>query len=110
MAALPPDDFHAAWVAALDQLELEVDRAEAMLRENDPLAAPQVPGSWTPPAIASPLPGDLVDRARDILDRQLAVSAEIAHTMMGNRRHAAYVRQLGTSARREIPVYVDTAM
>jgi hypothetical protein len=100
-------DFHAAWVAALDELELEVDRAEAMLRGHDPLQPPLQQPQWLPPQLPCPLPEQLLERARDILDRQLAVSAEIAHTMMGNRRHAAYVRQLGSGARREIPVYVD---
>ncbi|MGN6242596.1 MAG: hypothetical protein ACTHQ3_02875 [Motilibacteraceae bacterium] len=103
-------DFHVAWVAALDELELEVDRAEALLRGHDPLAPPLQQPQWVPPQLPGPLPEHLLERARDILDRQLAVSAEIAHTMMGNRRHAAYVRQLGSGARREIPVYVDASL
>ncbi len=103
-AELEVADFHAEWVAALAQLEVDVDTAEAMLaagREMEP------PEPWVPPAMRSPLPSDLEPRARLILERQLAVAHQFSERLTQNGRHRRYTSAVRNNAEVDIPVYVD---
>jgi hypothetical protein len=99
--------FAAAWRQALDELELEVDRAEAMLRaEHDwqDLAASGTT-SWVAPRIPAPLPESMRERAERILERQLAVAGRLSTAMTSSRRHLDVVDRLVPSDAR--PMYVD---
>lgn len=104
-----PVDWHAAWVSALDHLDLEVNLAESLLYSPDPLAlAPESLLPWSPPVLPVPLPADLIDRARGVLDRQLSVSGRLAAGITSNRRQSLLADRLG-GYERERPVFLDQA-
>lgn len=123
--------FTAAWVRALDELELEVDRAEALLSAEHARAAgpagaagraaraaradrAQADGSadamapWVPPQLRTPLPDTLRERAERLLERQLVVTGRLAAAMTSSRRHLDVVERLVPSDPR--PMYVDQAL
>ena len=97
-------DFHAEWVAALEQLEVDVDAAEALLAAD---AEIEPPAPWTPPVIRAPLPSDLQPRARLVLERQLAVAHRLSEQLTRNGRHRRYTTAVRNNAEVDIPVYVD---
>jgi hypothetical protein len=115
---VPPraDAFRAAWVSALDALELDVEHAEALLRSaagapaDGPDEPAPAPGGWTVPVVHGPLPDDLAARAAAVLERQLRAGEELARAMSGNRRHAALAARLDSGGRRERPVFLDRAL
>ena len=85
-------DWRAAWAGALDELELDVVRAEELL--HDPAAAIEGPAAaWEPAPGLGPLPEDLRARAGLLLDRQLAVAEALVKAMLGNRQHAELVER-----------------
>ena len=107
----PPDGFDPAWARALDELELEVDRAEQLLsaehaRLDEAAACPPAP--WLPPSLRTPLPDTLRERAERLLDRQLVVTGRLAAAMTSSRRHLDVVERLVPSDPR--PMYVDQAL
>lgn len=111
------DDFSAAWVQALDELELEVDRAELLLSAEHartsgtatPAAGPgTAAGPWVPPQLRTPLPDTLRERAERLLERQLLVTGRLAVAMTSSRRHMDVVERLVPSDPR--PMYVDQAL
>lgn len=117
--ARPTEDFSVAWAQALDELELEVDRAERLLRAvHDPGshhpgeafdesgAALDVP--WVAPRIREPLPASMVERAQLLLERQLATAGRLATAMTTSRRHMDVVETLARAESR--PMYVDQAL
>ena len=106
MTALPATaDFHDAWVAELDRLEVDVALAEAMLAA-DHLELTE-PAAWSPPAMRGPLPADLEPRARLVLERQLAVAHLLAERLTRTDRHRRYTQAVRDTAHPEVPVYVD---
>lgn len=105
------DDFSAAWAAALDDLELEVDRAERLLRaEHTRTDADNAPaaGAWAPPTLRTPLPDSMRERAERLLERQLAVAGRLSTAMTSSRRHLEVVDRLVPSDAR--PMYLDEAL
>lgn len=112
-----PEDFSEAWHHALDELELEVDRAEDLLRaehtRTDSSRADLVAGlgattTWVPPVIRSPLPDSVRERAERILERQLTVVGRLSTAMTSSRKHLDVVERLVPSDAR--PMYVDQAL
>lgn len=101
-------DWRAAWEAALDELEIDVRLAEALLAGDAEETEPRPP--WQPPRLPVPMPNDLRDRAAAILERQYKAAGALATAMAGNRRHAALAARMGTDARSERPVFVDSAL
>lgn len=106
------EDFAGAWHRALDELELEVDRAEALLHaEHSRAASPAVvmtTAAWTPPQLRTPLPDTLRERAERLLERQLTVVGRLSTAMTSSRRHLDVVDRLVPSDAR--PMYVDQAL
>ena len=49
-------DWHRAWTAALDELEADVTRVEALLADDHRVRDLPVADPWTPPAGLGPLP------------------------------------------------------
>ena len=96
-------DWRAAWVQALDRLEVDLDRAEQMLRVNDPEPMP----AWTPPVMHLSMPEDLMPRARLILERQLAIAHDIAKAAATTQQHQALATKMSANIPPEIPVYLD---
>ena len=106
-ADLDRSDFHEAWVAALDVIELDVKRSEELLRSSDgeiPELAP-----WTPPIGIGALPLSLIDRVRALHERQLAVSAVLITTIAGNRKQSAFADAMDSTRPESRPVFVDRA-
>ncbi len=78
------DAWHAAWVAALDELELTVEDTERLLRSG-PSAQVVIP-LWTPPRIAAPIPDELLPRAHELIGRQREVIAATLEAMVGAKQ------------------------
>lgn len=110
MTGVSPD-WRAAWTAALDELEVDVDRIEHMLAEehrdrDHPLVDP-----WTPPEGLGALPIELRPRADLILTRQLAAAQAIARALTTNRRQAVMAARIEVGDQGAArPAYVDCAM
>jgi hypothetical protein len=108
-----PDRFEVAWTEALDELELDVDRAEALLCAEHARAAEVAETlvrstAWVPPQLRTPLPETLRERAERLLERQLVVTGRLAAAMTSSRRHLDVVERLVPSDPR--PMYVDQAL
>jgi hypothetical protein len=103
--------WYAAWIAALDALELDLDSADALLEDvrrgrELPIADP-----WAPPPGLGPLPLDLLPRADAILNRQLTVAAALAAGISHNRRQATVASRLENDGRAATrPAYLDCAL
>ncbi len=100
-------DFHDAWVAALVVLELDVDRAEDLLRSHTAEVPDLIP--WTPPTGIGMLPLTLVDRVRVLHQRQLEVAVVLAAAIAGNRRQSALAEAIDSTRPEARPVFVDRA-
>ncbi|WP_240675512.1 hypothetical protein [Cellulomonas endophytica] len=103
------DRFHAAWRAALDELELDVAEAERLLDEAHRAAEAPAPvvGAWLPPLGLGPLPRPLLERATALVERQSAAARRMVEAIGRGRRHAAAAEamRVGVPAG---PVYVDS--
>ncbi|WP_432978681.1 hypothetical protein [Dactylosporangium sp. CA-233914] len=99
----------AAWSAALDAMELEADAVERMLRHRDLLGTEPERAVFTPPVGIGPLPMELTERARLLVQRQLDLSRELSAAIAGNRQQLRLVnrvqRESGTG--QAPPVYLD---
>ena len=102
----PAEDFHAAWVAELDRLEVDVELAEAMLAADrrDEL---EPPAPWSPPEMRAPLPSDLEPRARLVLERQLAVAYRVTERLTETGRHRRLTQAIRDTTHVDIPIYLD---
>jgi hypothetical protein len=100
-------DWTDAWTTALSELELEVDRAEALLKTAEP-SAPEV-SAWTPPKHIGPMPAALLDRAKAVHERQVLVTQAIVQALTHNRAQAAVTARMETGHAASRPVYVDRA-
>jgi hypothetical protein len=95
--------WRTQWLDALDRLEVDVERAEQMLRAHDPAPMPE----WQPPVVHISLPEDLVPRARLILERQLAVANDITRAITTNQQQRALTSKISANIPADIPVYLD---
>jgi hypothetical protein len=105
----PPDEpWDAAWMAALDALELEADGVERMLRHRDMLeiAGPDGP-VFVPPQGIGPLPLGLTERAHRLVQRQLDLSRELSIAIAGNRQQVRLVSRLHRESGQAPPVFLD---
>lgn len=96
-------EARAAWLAELDRLELDVLVLERRLATG---SAPHA-STWEPPTLSSPLPPELLDRARAIEQRQLAALAALREALDGLGRQRALTQRM-THTAPERPVYLDT--
>ncbi|WP_159793710.1 hypothetical protein [Puerhibacterium puerhi] len=104
-----PNAWDAAWVDALDQLDLDLAAAEQMLAAAHlpPVAAVARAQAWRPPAGIGPLPASLEQRARELLDRQLAVAQRLAEAAAQARRQRVAAEAMRTRSA-DAPVFLDT--
>lgn len=100
-------DFHQSWVAALAELELDVARAESLLRANTVELPELLP--WVPPTGIGTLPLPLLDRARRLHQRQLEVAERLVAAIEGNRRQVAVTEAIDATRPASPPVFVDHA-
>jgi hypothetical protein len=102
------DDWHEAWAAALDVLELTLTQTERIL-DGGLLDGQEIP-AWSPPQLPGPIPAQYVVRARTLLGRQQALISETVAATVGVRQKIELLDKLTGSrrgARDEHPVYVD---
>ena len=104
------EDWRDAWSTALDELELDVSRVEAMLADEHRHAETPPADIWRPPTELGALPLDLKPRADEILTRQLKAAEEIALRLTANRQQMAMTSRIETGEAVKRPVYVDRAM
>jgi hypothetical protein len=98
------DRIRAVWEIELDRLELDVVRAERLLKGLQGL--PTDP--WIPPAVPGRMPDDLVMRAQDLLDRQGRASKRLKESLSAAQQQIAYAdRVTGSLGRPAAPVYLD---
>ena len=103
-------EWHRAWTAALDELEADVTRVEALLADDHRARDLPVADPWAPPQGLGPLPLDLRPRADAILGRQLAATQAIAVALTTGRRQAEMLSRVESGAAPSRPAYVDCAM
>lgn len=105
------DEWRAAWTAALDALESDVEAVERALADEHRRRDMPAASTWSPPTGLGPLPLDLRPRADEILARQIAAARELAAAMAANRRQAALASRIEVgTAGKHIPSYVDCAL
>lgn len=96
------DRIRAIWETEIDRLELEVIRSERLLRGLQ--ATPAEP--WQPPAVASPIPPDLLERATELLERQEDARAALGAALADAQRQVAcadrVARLTGRSLRQRV--------
>ena len=95
--------FHDQWVAELTRLEADVTLAELALRANE---APVLP-AWERPVVRGPLPSELEDRARLVLERQLAVAHQLTQRLTATGKERSLHDRLRGTAHTDVPVYLD---
>jgi hypothetical protein len=103
--------WHAAWIAALDDLEKDVTAVEAVVRGDvHPGAEPPEIAPWLPPAGLGPLPPELKARAEEVLARQQAATHDVALALGTNRRHAAFAAKVEAGDQGQPrPTFIDHA-
>ena len=95
----------AAWAAALDRLEADVELAERLVE--DP-SFPGVPEPWSPPHLEGRLPAELADRTRDLLARQERALLTVGAALQTVSRHQELVAKVDRATRRTgAPIYLD---
>lgn len=104
-----PSSWHLIWETELDRIELDVRLAERMLRSSDLDPDPRPLSAWAPPAIAVPMPDDLLPRARLLHERQLAVAHALTSRLASTVRHQALTERMRENSPPDVPVYVDVS-
>ncbi len=108
----PAPSWEAEWGLALRDLELDVARAESMLRDLHAGTASDVasvPPAWQPPAGLGPLPETLLERAQQVHAHQLRVTSDIAAAMVRSGRDLQVARRLEGAPAPSRPMFVDAA-
>jgi hypothetical protein len=104
------ENWHGAWSAALDDLELDVLEIETMLADERRRIETPPADLWKPPTELGALPLELRPRADEILTRQLRAAEEIGRRLTANRQQMAATSRIETGESIKRPVYVDRAM
>lgn len=111
-APSPEQVWHDAWSAALREVELDVDAAEALIAamhsgsEDEP--APAATNDFVDPSVLGPMPREFADRARVLLQRQLDVGQRLSEAMWQSRTQRRGLNKLSDAERR--PVFLDQAL
>jgi hypothetical protein len=103
-------DWHHIWTAALDALETDVVRVEALLADDHRVRDLPPANPWAPPAGLGPLPLDLRPRADAILNRQLAAAQSLALAMSAGRRQIEMAARIEAGDEPPRPAYLDCAI
>src|SRR5205809_1144726 len=101
------DDWHRAWVAALDELESDAAQVEALLWNDHRVRDLPLANAWTPPPNLGPLPLDLRPRADAVLSGQLAAAQAITAALVTNRRQAEAATRIEAGVAPRRPSYLD---
>ncbi|MEW1821127.1 hypothetical protein AB0323_10085 [Arthrobacter sp. NPDC080031] len=85
------------WSRILDRLETDLAQA----------VSGGEPGSWSPPAVAGPLPEELVEKARRILDAQLESMAMLGKVRNDALAHLDALSAVPVSQNSVRPLFLD---
>jgi hypothetical protein len=102
------EEWERAWAQALDALELEVDRAEALLVAGAPPAAePAARTAWVAPVVQGPMPESLQARAEAIAVRQQQVAAQLCRAIVLARRELAVAERMDWRLNARTAAFLD---
>ena len=104
----PENGAPATWEDVLDRLEADLALAEqALLRREEPVDL----DDWIVPALISPLPAELAERAAAIVARQREILARLPEALGRTGRQQALTARIGhvSSLRTSVPVYIDAS-
>jgi len=102
------DRTHAAWLAALDELEAVAGRDPQLSVDGAGAGAGAGASAvWTPPAGLGPLPAELADRAAAVAGAQRGALARLDAARKAVLAHLGAVRSVESSHEPERPVYLD---
>ncbi|MCW2818183.1 MAG: hypothetical protein JWR42_970 [Marmoricola sp.] len=96
-------DNTVAWEIQLDRLELEILRAERLIKAMAPLQDPD----WEAPDTLGRMPVHLLPRAVAIVERQRAAEATLQRALLQTGREMALAGSLVETGRR--PRFVDVS-
>ena len=94
----------AAWERTLDQLEFDLQGPLPL--ENAPSG--ESPEIWEPPNDLPPMPPEVVDRVRRLLDRQGELLLQLESSRRKVRRHLQYLEASATKGLSGGPLFIDT--
>lgn len=99
------DRLRAVWETEIDRLELDVIRAERLLKG----LATMPTEPWDPPVIPGQMPADLAARAQELLDRQERATARLTIALADAQRQISYADRVNHISGRAdtAPVYLD---
>jgi hypothetical protein len=107
------DRTHAAWLAALDELEAVAGRDPQLTADGAGVSGAGAGvglgaiGTWTPPAGLGPLPAELAGRASAVAGVQRGALARLDAARKAVLAHLGAVRSVESSHEPERPVYLD---
>ena len=92
-----PDNAQAiaAWERTLDQIELDLQRTRSL-------------EVWEPPADMPPMPAEVVDRVRRLLDQQSELLLQLESDRRKVRRHLQYLEANAAKGMVSGPLFIDT--
>ena len=101
-----PDKAQAirAWERSLDQIELDFQRSLSLA--NGPLAGS--PEFWEPPADLPPMPAEVVDRVRRVLDQRAELLLQLESSRRKVRRHLQFLDGNAAKGMASGPLFIDT--
>lgn len=111
---IPPEDetveWETAWAGALNALELDLTRAEALLLNGNPPAAPPARPDWIAPALSGPLPERLRARAEAIAGRQIKLAEDLSRAIAAARQELRLAERIQAHALdRSTPAFLDAS-
>jgi hypothetical protein len=111
-------EWDVAWTNALNALELDVARAEALLASghatdfpgNLPLIPEAPRPDWVAPVLTGPLPERLRGRAEAIATRQLRVAEDLSRAIAAARQELRLAERIQAHALdRSTPAFLDAS-
>ena len=101
------------WTVLLEQLESELAAFSLLVSDPGGVSTSSTGGSWTAPVIDSPLPDELIERAKAVLRRQEELAERLQSELADLARQRAQVRTLARGPERDAdvaPVSFDAAL
>jgi len=92
------------WECVLDRIESDLQLT--LSSAHDPLAGP--PESWDPPADLPPMPPEVVDRVRRLLEQQGELLLQLESSRRKVRRHLQYLDANAAKGMTSGPRFIDT--
>jgi hypothetical protein len=92
------------WERVLDRIELDLQLT--LSSAHDPLAGPLE--IWDPPADLPPMPAEVADRVRRLLEQQGELLLQLESSRRKVRRHLQYLDANAAKGMTSGPLFIDT--